>query len=174
MGNDNIEKARLKYKPDHIKLLLIAEAPPDKDERFFYYENVKEMDYLFLGVVEAIDVTVKDKYLQSRRDPKVKELILNWLKDLGIYLIDLSDIPVNGDRNNLSKNVQQLVGKVSDLINENTIIALIKANVYDIAFDHLNKRFKNVVNIKIPFPSSGQQNNFQREFKKVLELTGLC
>ncbi|HYK77006.1 MAG TPA: hypothetical protein VEV16_08510, partial [Daejeonella sp.] len=35
-----LEKARLKFKPDTIKYLIIAEAPPDSVERFFYYDNV--------------------------------------------------------------------------------------------------------------------------------------
>jgi hypothetical protein len=49
-----IENARLKYKPDLITILLIAEAPPDSLDRFFYYKNVRKGDYLFLGITEAI------------------------------------------------------------------------------------------------------------------------
>jgi hypothetical protein len=40
---NRFDKARQKYKPEHIKLLFIAEAPPKlESERFFYYENVGE------------------------------------------------------------------------------------------------------------------------------------
>lgn len=44
-----INNAREKYKPTNIKLLFIAEAPPEQTERFFYYEKVKDNDWLFLG-----------------------------------------------------------------------------------------------------------------------------
>ncbi len=68
-----LENARLKYKPVKIKYLLIAEAPPDSIERFFYYENVKSHDHLFLGVTEALYPELKDKYIKSRRDSKIKK-----------------------------------------------------------------------------------------------------
>lgn len=35
-----LESARIKYKPDRVKYLLVAEAPPDSIDRFFY-EGVK-------------------------------------------------------------------------------------------------------------------------------------
>ena len=38
-----INSAREKYKPERIKLLFIAEAPPEQTERFFYYEKVKDI-----------------------------------------------------------------------------------------------------------------------------------
>lgn len=169
----NIDKARLKYKPETIKLLLIAEAPPDNIERFFYYEEVHERDYLFLGIVEAISIDVKTKYIESNRNPEFKRLLLEWLKELGIYLIDLSDKPVNGDRDDLSKNLPSLIKKVKTLINDETVISLIKVNVYDIAYDSLKAKFSKVVNLRIPFPSNGQQQKFQEQFSMVLELAQL-
>ena len=44
-----LETARNKYKPEKIKTLVVGEAPPDSIDRFFYYEDVKKADYLFLG-----------------------------------------------------------------------------------------------------------------------------
>lgn len=170
MTIEKIELARLKYKPERIKLLLIAEAPPDNIERFFYYEDVHEGDFLFLGIVEAISIDVKAKYIESNRNPEVKRLVLEWLKELGIYLIDLSDKPINGNRDDLPTNLPSLIRKVKSLINDDTLISLVKVNVYDIAFEILNKKFNNVINLRIDFPSSGNQKKFQEKFKKVLEL----
>ena len=52
---NQLEAVRRKYKPEKIDLLFIAEAPPNAIDRFFYYENVTEADYLYLGIVRALD-----------------------------------------------------------------------------------------------------------------------
>ena len=58
-----INSAREKYKPERIKLLFIAEAPPEQTERFFYYEKVKDNDWLFLGIVKVLCGNGADKKL---------------------------------------------------------------------------------------------------------------
>ena len=63
-----LEKARLKYRPDRVKYLLIAEAPPDNINRFFYYDDVREHDYLFLGVAQALYPDLKDEFLANGRE----------------------------------------------------------------------------------------------------------
>jgi len=41
--------AREKYKPEKIVYLLVAETPPRLDSnRFFYFEDVRNQDSLFL------------------------------------------------------------------------------------------------------------------------------
>ena len=51
------EKEAMKYKPDKIKYLFIAEAPPDADVnkgdefRYFYFDNVAIYDYLLQNIV---------------------------------------------------------------------------------------------------------------------------
>ena len=69
-----LEDSRKKYKPEVIKTVIIAEAPPDSIERFFYYEDVKTADFLFLGIVEVLYPEAKKKYLEY------KELQLIYLQ----------------------------------------------------------------------------------------------
>ncbi|MBK7909239.1 hypothetical protein [Candidatus Pollutiaquabacter sp.] len=167
-----IDNARLKYKPESVKTLLVAEAPPDSLERFFYYENVRERDYLFLGVTEALYPNMKDEFIASGRTPEKKAVILNNFKNDGYYLIDLSDTPISLLNSVAVETfVPSLIEKVKKIADNNTNIILIKANVYDSAYDELLKLGYRVVNIRIPFPSSGQQTNFQRTFKQALTLT---
>ncbi len=90
-----LEKARLRYKPEGIKYLLIAEAPPDSLDRFFYYENVRHHDYLFLGVTETLYPDLKDKFIASGRSSDLKRLILLKLQADGFYLVDLSELPLS-------------------------------------------------------------------------------
>jgi hypothetical protein len=170
--NKKIENARLKYRPERVKTLLVAEAPPDSLERFFYYENVRERDYLFLGVTEALYPGLKKDFIASGRTAEKKVSILNKLKNDGYYLIDLSDTPISMLNNvGVETFVRSLIEKVKKVADTNTNIILIKANVYDSVYKKLSKLGYKVVDIRIPFPSSGQQTNFQRTFNQALTST---
>lgn len=165
-----LEKARLKYKPDRVKYLLIAEAPPDNIERFFYYENVRQHDYLFLGVAQALYPELKENFLANGRNSDIKKSILLKFKADGFYLLDLSDLPLSLMTGNLLAQLPTLIKKINEVADEQTKIILIKANVYDIAFHPLQEKFNNVIDIRIPFPAQRWQIEFQTEFRKALNL----
>ncbi len=169
-----LEKARHKYKPDKIKYLLIAEAPPDSVERFFYYENVHQHDYLFLGVAQALYPNLKEKYLASRRPSDIKKSILEKLKSEEFYLLDLSELPLTLLNQSLESQLPNLVKKIKEIVDkQRTKIILIKATVYDTVFKRLlQEGFENVIDVRIPFPGQGGQIRFQNDFKKALELAG--
>jgi predicted ATPase len=168
-----LERARLKYKPDRIKYLLIAEAAPDNIERFFYYEDVFKYDDLFLGVAKALYPTLKDKHLLSRKkkDNSIKKIILEKLKEDGFYLLDLSELPMSLTKESLPAQVPALIKKINNITDKNTIIILIKATVYDASFHLLTKAgFEKVINKKIDFPGTGGQKKFQIKFKEALKM----
>jgi hypothetical protein len=164
-----LEEARLKYKPENVKYLLVAEAPPNSLDRFFYYENVREHDYLFLGVSQALYPDIKEKFLSSKRSSEIKSSILQKLKNDGFYLLDLSELPLSILNSDLQSQLPYLVEKMISVTNKDTQIILIKANVYDIAFNFLNQKFENIINQRITFPGQGGQRNFQDEFKQALK-----
>ena len=168
-----LEKARQKYKPQAIKYLLIAEAPPDSLDRFFYYDNVKQHDYLFLGVAQALYPDLKDQFILSGRNSDIKNSILQKLQADGFYLLDLSELPLSLMTGDLSSQLSTLVSKLKNAANTNTKIILIKATVYDTAFTYLQDTgFRNVINVRIPFPGQGGQILFQQKFKEALKLSG--
>ncbi len=164
-----IEKARKIYKPDKIKYLLIAEAPPESLDRFFYFSDVKTSDWIFLGVMQAIYPLKKEEYLSSKREPGLKEKLLIQFKEDGFYLIDLLDYPLSFYSGNLSNTTEDLLKKVKLLSNEITQIILVKVNVYDIAFSLLTEKGFNVIDKRIYFPASGGQLKFQEKFKAALK-----
>lgn len=163
------EKARQKYKPEAVKYLLVAEAPPDSLERFFYYDLVHQHDYLFLGVAEALYPKLKKQFLLSGRSCEIKNTILQTLQQDGFYLLDLSELPLSLLDTNLQSQLPSLVDKINSVLDDNTQIILIKANVYDIAFHYLKQKFKNVIEQRITFPGQGGQRKFQDEFKQALK-----
>jgi hypothetical protein len=168
-----IENAREAYKPDNIKCLLVAEAPPDAVERFFYYHDVKVADYLFLGVSGCLYPELKLDYLNSGRSSVLKEKILRQFQEDGFYLIDLCELPISLEPIS-QQHIQQVVPRIQALRNEGTKIILIKANVYDICYPTLFQALgKGVLNSKIPFPSTGNQLRFHKAFKTAIEQAGL-
>lgn len=168
-----LEKARKNYKPEKVKYLLIAEAPPDNLSRFFYYESVINHDYLFLGIAQSLFPKLKSLYIESNRNPEIKELILKKFQQDGFYLLDLSPVPLSLLETSLSSQMAYLNQDIKKVINKETKVILIKTNVYDIAFETLNRNFKNVINCRIPFPGQGWQKEFQIKFKKALDLAGV-
>jgi len=168
-----LESARLKYKPNIVKYLLIAEAPPDSLERFFYYNEVHQHDYLFLGVVQALYPDLKNKFLASGRNSDIKNSILLKFKSEGFYLLDLSELPLSFMVGDLSTQLMTLIDKIRKVADEKTKIILIKATVYDTAFRYLQREgFDSVVNIRIPFPGQGGQKLFHTKFGAALKLIG--
>jgi len=163
-----IESARKNYKPDIIKYLLVAEAPPESVDRFFYYLDVKTSDWLFLGVMQALYPSKKEEYLSQKRNSELKEKLLIQFKEEGFYLIDLLDYPLSFYSEDLSNTTDDLVNKVNLLSNEQTKIILIKANVYDTAYSVLKENGFNVMDKRIDFPASGGQIKFQEKFKEAL------
>lgn len=169
--SSSIAEARLKYKPRKIKYLLIAEAPPDSIDRFFYYEKVKQHDYLFLGIAGALYPDLKSQYLQSHRSRENKIKILNKFAEDGFYLVDLSDLPLSLMKGRLDDQLPGLIERINIIATNQTKIILIKANVYDIVFSRLvEEGYKHVASVRIPFPGQGWQHNFQIEFKRALSV----
>lgn len=166
---NQLEKARQKYKPETVKYLLVAEAPPDSLERFFYYDNVRQHDYLFLGVAEALYPKLKEQFLLSGRSSEIKNSILLTLQQDGFYLLDLSELPLSLLDTDLQSQLPSLVEKINSVADNNTQIILIKTNVYDIAFYYLKQKLENVIDQRITFPGQGGQRKFQDEFKQALK-----
>ena len=166
-----INEARQKYKPEKVKLLFIAEAPPASLDRFFYYEDVKEKDFLF---VELSKVLCKTDNVHLIRANKAK--ILQGIKDSGIYLMDLSDTPLTEKgcydvyaKADMKRRFMEKLAGESAVDKATTTIVLIKATVFDYLYNTLKADGYKVCDARIPFPSSGQQANFREKMQQVLK-----
>lgn len=145
-------QAAERYRPDRIRLLLIAEAPPTDLDRYFYFHEVNAHDSLFRNVARSL--------LGVEPTRENKSELLAQLQQHGVFLIDLKPDPV--DSTPLNSYVPELVYRVQRLSPER--IVLIKATVYDVAYPALAAAGLPVSSVRIPFPGSGQQTNFARTF----------
>ena len=160
--------ARNKYRPTELRTLLIAESPPCNPERFFYFEDVRTHDSLFLEIMGVIYPELKEAYLKSKRDPELKAELLEAFQSDGFLLIDLSEVPQELSGESDAECLPGLLSRVGSLATDETRIILIKANVYDCAYRLLTDAGYRVSAERLPFPGSGQQRVFRKGFRRAL------
>jgi hypothetical protein len=187
----NFAEASRKYRPQAIKVLFIAEAPPAiRFERFFYFARVNEADTLFLEMMKVlypIDTGFVE-YEDSRKpefDAKrvrwQKTELLDKFKRDGFYLIDASEQPMPEDADTTTKKhiirsaLPELRRKTRELSNEgDTRVILIGAPTYSICAEALRKDGVRVLNVEmINSPARGGQKLFRLKLGMVLRQFGI-
>lgn len=151
-------------RPAHINLLLVAEAPPCATDRYFYFEDVAQHDWLFRYVWEGLTGAKPERALKASH--------LDALRRAGVYLIDLHEETIS------KPSLADLRPKVAGLIERCRAlrprhIALIKSSVYDAAFTPLRDAGLPVIDERMPFPASGQQTKFLEGFRRAVRAAGL-
>ena len=156
--------AARKYRPKQVRLLLVAEAPPCSQERYFHFEEVQAHDWLFRYVCTGLFGETPS------RDNKGE--FLARLRDSGVFLIDLSVDPL-GD-NPTPPMLRSRVPDIADRCRECSpgAIILIKSSVYDLCYEVLAAAGLPVIDERMPFPASGQQKRFLEAFGRALSIAG--
>src|SRR5438477_11402067 len=101
-----------RYRPAHVRLLLIAESPPPLLSRYFYFEDVEHHDGLFYDVLKALTGAV-------RPERGEKALYLAELMALGVFLTDMREDPL--DSRPLPDLVEPLIDRCRMLAPEKII-----------------------------------------------------
>ncbi len=70
--------AAKQYQPSRVRLLLVAQAPPAAKDRYFYFPDVAQHDWLFRAVARAIL-----PHIEPTRTNKAS--LLAQLRDRGIF-----------------------------------------------------------------------------------------
>ncbi len=157
-------RASTKYRPEQVRLLLVAEAPPCAPDRYFYFERVDKHDWLFRYVWEGLT--------GEKPDPDRKAECLRALQKAGVFLVDLHEKDV--EKPSLADLVPHASGLVKRcLALDPACVVLIKATVFDAAYAQLAEAGLPVVEERIPFPSSGQQKRFLEGFRRAIDRAGL-
>jgi hypothetical protein len=172
---DPFESARRRFRPDHIKILFVAEAPPSRaSRRFFYFVHVLRGDTLFL---EMMKVLYPSEFAGAKDVRQRKEEFLRRFKNDGFYLIDACRIPLRKGAS-LSEKKQAVRGNLpflrktikdlSRLVDSRTKAILISKPVYEVCSpQHLGVT---VINREmIDFPGTGSQKKFRRKLRRLME-----
>jgi hypothetical protein len=151
---------RDRYRPETIKLLLVAESPPASG-RYFYNPAGALTEPLFAALMREIGAS-----------PATKDEGLLAFQASGWMLVDATYEPVNtydGKRRDevISRDYEQLREDLDHLLPDRTApIILLKANVCRLLEPRLIKEGFRVVNggRLVYFPSHGQQGKFREQF----------
>ena len=186
------EAAREKYRPDLIKLLFIAEAPPAYgSERFFYFEQVHRGDALFLEMMKVLypkklhfdassDTWEPGRSATQIRNCKCKRDFLETFRDDGFYLVDAVDEPmppnatpkIKGEK--IRSSLDRLKVKLNELRKRSKVrellVVLIGAPVFNVCAEVLRNEGKvRVLNQgAIDMPVLGRAKNFRHKLGELL------
>ncbi len=166
----DFNKLRQNYKPEMIKILLVAESPP-KNNLFFYSDKILYQN-LFTSTMKVIFPEFEREYSvqNSGLKRKLKIKYLYKLIERGFYLIDAYDEPLNHLPENkriksIKKNIHNKIAEIENLISLETPIILIKKSVFQVFHLELKKRGYRVNDQFIPFPSHGWQREYEERLK---------
>jgi len=168
---NKVFEARERYRPEQIKLMFIAEAPPCSDDRFFYFENVSKGDSLFLHIIRAVFPDLESwetKEIRAR-----KEELLYRFRDAGYFLED--SVPESFPKGTTAKAKEQIMKDYQSQLLEQihpykktSKFVLLSAMAFRVNYITLIENGFDVLNdFMLPFPGSGQQGKFKAGMAKI-------
>ena len=166
----NFNRARRKYRPRKIRLLLIAESPPSSGG-FFYFPTTIGKDHLFRETMKALDLWPENEPLRRGVD---KRSMLRRFQSLGLYLLDTCDFPVDKmrPRDRREAVLEQIPRLVNDVIEANPLrILVVKSSIFNPVIVALRESglWSRILNTgPVPFPSHGNQQIYRSMLKSAL------
>ena len=166
----NFNRARRKYRPRKIRLLLIAESPPSSGG-FFYFPTTIGKDHLFRETMKALDLWPENEPLRRGVD---KRSMLRRFQSLGLYLLDTCDFPVDKMRPRERREavLEQIPRLVNDVIEANPLrILVVKSSIFNPVAIALRESglWSRILNTgPVPFPSHGNQQIYRSMLKSAL------
>jgi len=176
--------ASQRYRPNAVRILFVAEAPPAyESKRFFYFTDVWQQDTLFLEMMKAlypIEVGFSGNRFRNGFTSEAirlrKSKLLNQFKADGYYLIDACAEPMprgaNAPLNTrlMRKALPELKFKAERLCTSKTIgVLLIGAVTYAVCSDALRAFGIHVLNAEpINHPARGGQSLFRTKLLRTL------
>jgi hypothetical protein len=163
------ETLRAQHRPSRLRVLLIAESPPDPGAgvRRFFYSPELTVDNLYRAVVEAL-YGERDDVEASR-----KVAVLERIRADGLWLIDAADQPVSklpaaARSRAIREGVSRLVQRCRELAPELGVI-ICHGKVYAAAAPALRAAGVRVLHTEpLPFPLGNWRARFVREFRRAL------
>ena len=164
---------RREFEPTGIKLVIVAESPPESESgKYFYIPGGTVSELLFKALMKQLCI-----------QPKTKPEGLRKFQNRGWVLVDATYEPVNKNTAPdlvIERDYPELCGDLKRLLAtrwSEVPLVLIKANVCKLLEPKLKKDGFNVLNKKdrmVPFPSHGHQPVFDSRFREIVPQTLRC
>lgn len=168
---------RRRYRPQHIKMLLIAESPPPaasvQSSRHFYRSGqVRKDDRLFTNTIQALypdAAQLSEAELEAQKE--------EWLRKFqgdGWYMIEALETSQPHEatkqerQERIRETLPQLIARVRELAEPETGIILIKSNVYEVAAVPLRQAGFRVLNTGlVDYPGRFNQHAYREKLAKL-------
>jgi hypothetical protein len=174
------DKTRQHYRPEHIKVLLVAESPPpsaavQSSRHFYRSEKLRTDDRLFINTIRALYPEAADmSELQLEQD---KEQWLRKFQSKGWYMIEALDKSLahpitKAERQELIReNLPHLIEHIKELIAPDTKIILIKSNVFIVASEPLQAAGFHLLNKELlDYPGHFNQRAYREKLAKLAQM----
>jgi hypothetical protein len=173
---------RQRYRPDQIKVLLIAESPPpaaqiDSSRHFYRSNPIRTNDRLFVNTIKALYPEASN-LTEAQLEPQKKQWLRRFQAD-GWYMIEaletsLRHIVTKPERQaRIRQNLPRLIERVKNLANQDTKVILIKSNVFDVAAEPLRQAGFTVLNTElVDYPGQFNQRDYREKLSKLARLLG--
>ncbi|HSX28507.1 MAG TPA: hypothetical protein VLF60_03620 [Candidatus Saccharimonadales bacterium] len=164
---------REKYRPAHIKMLLIAESPPPAAEvqssrQFYRSDRIRKDDRLFTNTIKALYPEAADM-----SEPELEADKEQWLRRFqadGWYMIEaleesqIHEITKGQRQARIAESLPRLLERVGELASKDTKIILIKSNVFDVAAEPLRQAGFTVLNTElVDYPGHFNQKAYREK-----------
>src|SRR3989441_12027272 len=166
----NFSRARRKYRPRKVRLLLIAESPPSSGG-FFYFPMTIGKDHLFRETMKALDLWPKNEPMRKGVD---KRSMLRRFQSMGLYLLDTCEFPVDKLRplERRKAVLQQTPRLIDDVIEADPPhILVVKSTIFNPvvkALEESGLRSRILNTGPVPFPSHGNQRIYRSLLRRAL------
>lgn len=172
------ETIRQNYKPNHVRVLLIAESPPpaahiQSSRQFYYHDRIRTADRLFVNTIKALYEDA-DTLTEAQIEAD-KEVWLRRFQADGFYMIEALDesqphAATKQERQaKIRANLPVLIAKVRSLSAPDTRIVLIKSNVFDVAAQPLREAGFTVLNTElVDYPGQFNQRAYREKLKHLV------
>ena len=171
------DKIREQYRPEHIKLLLIAESPPPSPEiqssrQFYYTDRPREDDRLFTNTMRAL-------YAEAAElsEPELEAHKTDWLRRFqqdGRYMIEAletsqhHDVTKHQRQERIGASLPRLIERVRTLAEPDTKLILIKSNVFEVAAEPLRRAGFHVLNTElVDYPGHFNQRAYREKLARL-------
>ena len=172
------DEVRKKYRPSHIKVLLIAESPPPAPEvqssrQFYYTDRIRKDDRLFVNTIRALyPETLESTEAQLEEE---KEIWLQRFKDDGWYMIEALEDSQEHEATKKQRHeriqaaLPNLLERIKELVEPSTKIILIKSNVFDVAAEPLRRAGYKVLNTElVDYPGRFNQRAYREKIARLI------
>jgi hypothetical protein len=161
------------YRPQHIKILVIAESQPPKPEvggsrHFYRTDKIRLDDRLFINTIRALYPETME--IDQEDLEKDKEQYLQRFMNDGWYMIESLETSLEHEvtkkqrQELIREHLPQLLERVRNLAEKDTKIILIKSNVFDVAAEPLKTAGFTVLNTDLlDYPGRFNQRAYREK-----------